>query len=119
MVAKAEVGNPKKHQSTSRRLRSVSAKEIVEATANAHGVSAIDYRQFRSKAAGREMAAWLCRRWSGVTLEELGGFFGISGTGSVSNLVRQAQTRYDQSRSWKAKATKVEHALKLNTQRKA
>jgi len=119
MVAKAEAGNPKQHQSTSRRLRSVSAKEIVEATANEHGVSALDYRQFRSKAAGREMAAWLCRRWSGATLEELGAFFGISGTGSVSNLVRQAQTRHDQSRSWRAKATKVEHALKLNTQHKA
>jgi len=119
MVAKAEAGNPKQHQSTSRRLRSISAKEIVEATANEHGVSAIDYRQFRSKAAGREMAAWLCRRWSGATLEELGAFFGISGTGSVSNLVRQAQTRHDQSRSWKAKATNVEHDLNLNTQHKA
>ena len=41
---------------------------------------------------------------------QLGAFFGISGTGSVSNLVRQAQTRHDQSRSWKAKATNVEHA---------
>jgi hypothetical protein len=54
-----------------------------------------------------------------VPCSRLPAFFGISGTGSVSNLVRQAQTRHDQSRSWRAKATKVEHALKLNTQHKA
>ncbi len=34
----------------------VTAKEIVEATANEHGVYAVDLRKIRSKAAGREMA---------------------------------------------------------------
>ena len=41
----------------SRRLRSVSVKEILAATARHHGVRVSQYTAFRSQAAGRDMAA--------------------------------------------------------------
>jgi putative transposase len=119
MLALAEGDNEKKHRSTSRRLRSVSADEIIQATAAEHGVSGTQYAQFRSRAAGRDMAAWLCRQWTGVTLEELGTHFGVSGTGSVSNLVRRAEQRREKSRSWSTRQHKIEKTLGLKTQHKA
>lgn len=60
-------------QSTSRRLRIVSVQEILRVTALEHGVEPLDYSGFRSPAVGRDMAAWLCRRWTGATLAERNG----------------------------------------------
>ncbi len=75
--------------------------EILRATASHHGVDASQYAVFRSSAAGRDMAAWLCRRWTGATLAELGPSFGLTGTDSVSNLVRRAETRHKESANWR------------------
>lgn len=119
MVSLAEGDNEPRHQSTSRRLRAVSVAEIIDATARAHNVDPSDYAQFRSGAAGRDMAAWLCRQWTGATLEELGTAFGLRGTGSVSNLVRRAEGRRKESREWIDRQRKIEHTLALNTQHKA
>jgi len=119
MLKLAEGGNARKLRSASRRLRSVSVKEIVDATAKEHGVSASEYAQFRSRVAGRDMAAWLCRQWTGATLEELGIAFGVNGTGSVSNLVRRAEQRRKESRKWSSRQRKIEVSLGLNTQHKA
>ena len=108
----------RRHESTSRRTRSVSAQEVIEATAANHGVDASGYAAFRSSAAGRDMAAWLCRRWTGETLAQLGPHFGLSGTDSVSNLVRRAQRRHDESTRWHQRAVDIEKALKLKTENK-
>ncbi len=77
MVALAEGDDPHRHQSTSRRLRTVSVKEILSVTSMEHGVEPLDCAEFRSLAAGRDMAAWRCRRWSEATLAELGPPFGL------------------------------------------
>jgi chromosomal replication initiation ATPase DnaA len=65
------------------------------------------------------MAAWLCRRWTGATLRELGSAFGLTGTDSVSNLVRRAQQQFKESASWRKRASKIEASLNLNTEHKA
>jgi hypothetical protein len=119
MIALAEGGRHHRHQSTSRRLRSVSVGEILTATASAHGVDRSDYAGFRSQAAGRDMAAWLCRRWTGATLAELGPSFGLSGTDSVSNLVRRAEKRSRASPKWRRISKQIEASLQLNTEHKA
>jgi hypothetical protein len=119
MVAMAHGEDRKKHQSTSRRLKCVSAREVVEATAVAHGVGSSSYSKFRSQAPGREMAAWLCRQWTGATLDQLGPLFGVSGVGSVSNLVRRAERRRSRSTAWVRQAREIERSLGLNTQDKA
>ena len=53
----AEGTDEKLRRTTSRRLKAVSAEEVVEAIAKVHGVKAFDYAKFRSTTAGREMAA--------------------------------------------------------------
>lgn len=45
---------------------------MMEITAAHHVVDAGGYAAFRSLAARRDMAAWLCRRWTGETLAQLG-----------------------------------------------
>ena len=118
MLVLAEGNNDHRRQSASRRLRSVSVEEILLATANAHQVEPGEYSAFRSRAAGRDMAAWLCRRWTGATLTELGPSFGLQGTDSVSNLVRRAQKRHDESTKWRRSAKQIETNLGLNTEHK-
>jgi len=119
MVRLAEGSNAQRHRSTTRRIKSVSVEEIVSATASAHRVEGSEYAQFRSTAAGRDMAAWLCRRWSGATLRELGPWFGLAGTDSVSNLVRRAEARYKELSKWRRQVTQIETELGLNTEHKA
>ena len=119
MIALAAGKNRTRHESTSRRLKSVSVEDVLNATATLHGVDASDYAKFRSRAPGRDMAAWLCRRWTGATLAELGGYFGLTGTDSVSNLVRRADKQETQSVAWKSMVRKVETALGLNAKHKA
>ena len=99
-------------------MKSVSAEELIAATASAHGVSSSEYAKFRSTAAGRDMAAWLRRRWSGATLRDLGPQFGLDGTDSVSNLVCRAEARYEESPKWRRKAKEIEATLCLNTEHK-
>ncbi len=118
MVGLAAETRRQRHQSTSRRLRSVSVEEVLAATASQHGVQPSQYAAFRSQAAGRDMAAWMCRRWTGATLVGLGPYFGLTGTDSVSNLVRRAEKRHKQSASWRRKAEQVEATLGLNTEHK-
>ena len=119
MLLLAEGADEKKYRVTSRRLKSVSAQEVVEATAKVYGVKASDYTKFRCSAAGRDTAAWLCRQWTGTSLEGLSVFFGVEGTGSVSSLVRRAEQRRQRSKDWTTRHVKVEHVLSLNTQHQA
>lgn len=119
MIAIADGGDRKRHESTSRRLQSVSVDEILNATAEYHGVKPTDYAKFRSQASGRDMAAWLCRRWTGATLSDLGPAFGLAGVDSVSNLVRRAEKRRTESSKWRKTSKEIEDQLKLNTEHKA
>ncbi|WP_153556762.1 hypothetical protein [Roseimaritima sediminicola] len=119
MIQLADGADSHCQQSTSRRPGSIGAEEIIAATAAYHGVEPADYAVFRSTAAGRDMAAWLCRRWSPATLRELGPRFGLPGVDSVSNLVRRAERRYQESRQWRHDAANIEQQLHLNTEHKA
>jgi hypothetical protein len=119
MIALAEGSSRHRHESTSRRLHSVSVEEIVAATARYHSVKASQYAAFRGQAAGRDMAAWLCRRWTGASLADLGAPFGLTGTDSAANLVRRAEKRHNQSASWRKAAKEIEATLRLNTAHKA
>jgi hypothetical protein len=61
------------------------------ATALNHGVDRLQYAGFRSEAARRARADWLCRRWTGAAVREFGLAFGRNGAASVSNLISRAQ----------------------------
>ncbi len=119
MIQLADRDDAVRQQNTSGRLGSVGAEEIIAATACYHGVAAADYAQFRSTAAGRDMAAWLSRRWSPATLRELGPPLGLSGVDNATNLVRRAKQGHKDSPRWRQDATNIERQLHLKTEHKA
>jgi len=52
---------------------------------------------YRSGAAGREMAAYLCRQWIGVSLAKMSAVFRLEHSDSSSNLVRRVKRRAEES----------------------
>lgn len=73
------------------RHRSLTMSEIIESVASHHNTSQDSYVGFRSSAAGRELAALLCRELTNVTLAELSKALGLGHPDSSANLVKRAK----------------------------
>ena len=86
-----------------RRHKAVTADEIIRATAEEHDVDPADYIGFRAMSAGREMAALLCRRWTGESLSSLSSRFGLSHPDSSANLIRRAKAREQAFKAYRVK----------------
>jgi len=67
-------------------------------------------------AAGREMAAYLCRQWTRVSLKKLSAVFGLEHPDSSSNLVRRAKRRAEESLEYQKITTLLETKLGLKTE---
>jgi len=80
-----------------RRTKLLSAHQIIGIVAEHYAVDASAYREFRSPAGGRDLAAYLCRRYSEAALRELSIEFGLSHPDGSANLVRQAKARLKDS----------------------
>lgn len=65
-IALAQSDDDQKRQRTSRRLKAVTADQIIVETAAYHDVCPAEYVGFRSVAVGHEVAALLSRAWSRV-----------------------------------------------------
>ncbi len=76
-----------------------------------------DYVGFRAFAVGREIAALLCRRYTGCTLAELSAAFGLRHPDSSANLVRRAKQREETSQAYRCQVRKVEHYIFLKTEK--
>ncbi|MFO7903808.1 MAG: transposase [Pirellulaceae bacterium] len=84
---------------TARRLANLSVEAVIAAVAGYYGTTPVAYRGRRSKAAGRDVAAWLARRLTSATLRDLMVHFGLGHPDSVSNLVRRADKAVGTSKS--------------------
>jgi putative transposase len=69
------------------------------------------YVGFRSSAPGREMPAYLCRRYTQATLRELSERFGLSHPDSASDLIRRGATRLEQSKEMERQLRAIEAKL--------
>ena len=85
------------HERRVRRANPVSVVAIFEATASQYAVGADEYVGFRSGAASRDLAAYLCRRYTSATLRELSDRFGLSHPDSASDLIGRGAKRIEQS----------------------
>ena len=118
-LALAASRDEQERQRTSRRLKAITAKEIISATAAYHGVDPSEYIGKRSNAAGREQAALLCRRWTGESLSSLSAQFGLAHPDSSSNLVRRATKRCQESQAYRSTVATLERSLGLKTENQA
>ena len=82
-------------------------KTLIRAVAEHYGVDAQAYRQRRSTAAGRDLAAYLAHRHTTTTLRELAAPFGLNHPDSVSNLIRRAEKQLAQSPKDRNLAVKI------------
>ena len=99
-----------------RRTKALSAQQIIGIVAAHYGVDASGYREFRSPAGGRDLAAYLCRRYSGATLRELSIEFGLSHPDGSANLVRRAKARLKDSAELQKQCQQIEQKLGLKTE---
>ena len=81
-----------------------------------HEVDPQEYVGYRSGAAGREMAAYRCRQWTGVSLAKLSAVFGLEHPDSSLNLVRRAKQRAEESLEYQKIITLLETKLALKTE---
>jgi hypothetical protein len=87
ILSMAAGDDPALHGRRVRRVSPVSVDEIISATASEFSVTPVEYKGFRSGAAGRDMAAYLCRRYTRATLRELSERFGLSHPDSAADLI--------------------------------
>ncbi|WP_197171843.1 transposase [Novipirellula aureliae] len=99
-----------------RKTHPLSAEQIIGAVADYYHVEPQAYRIFRSPAGGRDLAAYLCRRYSGITLRELSLQFGLSHPDGSANLVRRAKARLKESVKLRNECQKIEELLGLKTE---
>ncbi len=90
-----------------------------EASASQYAVTADEYVGFRSGAAGRDMAAYLCRRYTSATLRELSERFGLSHPDSASDLIRRDAKRIEKSKEAVRQQKAIEKKLELNPESRA
>ena len=106
--------DPELHRRRVRRISPVSVDEIISATASQFSVTPVEYVRFRSAAAGRDVAAYLCRRYTRATLRELSARFGLSHPDSAADLIQRGAKRLEQSSEAVRHLTRIKKKLKLN-----
>jgi hypothetical protein len=111
MVALAEGADKSKRGRITRPMKTFAVNEIMNVVADARGIDASQFVGFRSLAAGREMAALLCRRYTGSTLAELSEAFGLRHPDSSANLVRRAKQREEKSSGHRRQIKEIEARL--------
>ena len=116
LLAMAAGGDPKMNARRVRRTKPLSAKQIIGVVAEHYAVDPSGYREFRSPIGGRDLAAYLCRRYSGATLRELSTEFGLSHPDGSANLVRRAKARLKDSAELRKQCDQIERKLGLKTE---
>ena len=91
-----------------------SIETVIAATAKEYEVDPSDYAGFRSRAGGRDVAAYLCRRYTTATLAELSKYFGLSHRDSSGDLVRRAKRARRESAKIDDRITRIEKSLSTN-----
>ena len=116
VLSLAEGGDAASHGRRVRRLSSISVEDILSATASQFQVTPDEYVGFRRGAAGRDMAAYLCRRYTRVTLRELSERFGLSHPDSASDLIRRGAKRLEESKKMVIQLRAIESKLNVNSE---
>jgi len=88
-----------------------SIETVIAATAKEYEVDPSDYAGFRSRAGGRDVAAYLCRRYTTATLSN---YFGLSHRDSSGDLVGRAKRARLENAKIDDRITRIEKSLSTN-----
>jgi REP element-mobilizing transposase RayT len=100
-----------------RRLWRCDYKAVLAAVAEHFDLEPQNFRRQRSGEVSRDLAAWLARELTPVTLRELSTAFGLTNPGSVENLIRRANRALLESASLRREVDAIRSSLaKINNQ---
>ena len=102
-----------KHSRRVRRSSVITIDEVLNATAQEYKVSPEEYCGFRSGAGGRDVAAYLCRRYTSATLAELSVRFGLGHPDSSSDMVKRAKKLIESNSAIKNRVKRIKKRLSL------
>jgi len=91
-----------------------SIETVIAATAKEYEVDPSDYADFRSRAGDRDVAAYLCRRYTTATLAELSEYFGLSYRDSLGDLVQRVKRARHENAKIDDRITRIEKSLSTN-----
>ncbi len=94
-----------------RRLAGYDYRAVLAAVAEHYGIAVDSFLQQRSGAVSRDLAAWLARELTPVTLRELSAAFGLTHPDSVRNLIRRADRALLGSRRLRDEIEAIRHCL--------
>ena len=94
-----------------RRLACYDYRAVLAAVAEHYGIAAESFWRQRSGAVSRDLAAWLARELTPVTLRELSAAFGLTHPDSVRNLIRRADRALLGSRLLRDEIEAIRHRL--------
>jgi chromosomal replication initiation ATPase DnaA len=84
---------------------------VLQVVARHYGVDQASFAVKHSKAASRDVAAWLARRVTTATLRELTAPFGLGHPDSVRNLIRRADLAMQQSAKFRREVNTIQQSL--------
>jgi chromosomal replication initiation ATPase DnaA len=94
-----------------RRLKSLSIREVLDATARRYCVDAASFAAKYNRSPSRDAAAWLARRLTVATLRELAEPFGLGHPDSVRNLIRRAERAIAKSNKFRKQVQRIKQEL--------
>ncbi len=100
-----------------RRLACVDYRAVLAAVAEHYEIAVDSFLQQRSGAVSRDLAAWLARELTPVTLRELSAAFGLTHPDSVRNLIRRADRALLGSRALRNEIEAIRHRFPKNEKR--
>ncbi len=86
-------------------------ESVIAATASEYNVDPSDYQVFRSRAGGRDVAAYPCRMHPTATLAELSARFGLSHRDRAADLVNRARSLRSKNSGVAKRIAKIERSL--------
>lgn len=92
---------------------------MIAETAAYYDLAEQDSSGLRCTAAGHEIAAYLCRRWTGEPLSRVSERFGLSHPDCSSNLIRRAKKRMGESTDYFQAIDEIEYHPGLKTENQA
>jgi putative transposase len=114
MIRLASHENKSTNQHRVGRVSVITVDDVLIAVGKEYGVSPDTFCGFRSRAGGRDVAAYLCRQYTTATLAELSERFGLSHPDSSADLVKRAKKNRDANPELKKRIMRVEKRLERN-----
>ncbi len=119
MLLLAEGDDVQSNERRVRRTSVITVDDVLAATANEYGVAVEDYCEFRSGAGGRDLSAYLCRRYTTATLAELSSRFGLNHPDSASDMVKRAKKLVTENRAIVQRMQRIQKRLGLKPETRA